>query len=103
MIVNRDEFHLRYWGNFKIEKEVAQTMNVSMLMKEIKADAKYRNHTYLFDGTDLTTLPIQEDTTGIKKKCPDIKTEQDRLGFEEFIGKGGKWFMKHKDTKQRGL
>lgn len=83
MIISRTEFHNRYLcvqlNGIANAKTKLQKMSVAMLLKEAKADAAYRNHLYMFNGTDLNTLPIQETTVGIKARFPDIKTEQDRL------------------------
>ena len=83
MIISRDEFHRRYWGVECDGMEKPRTrlryMPVATLLREIKRDAPWRNHEYMFDGSDLATLPLQESTVGIKAAFPDIKTERERL------------------------
>ena len=80
MILSRAEFNRRWTDrDFAIEKQIIEDFDVLTLMKELKLDAKFRNHEYMFNGRDLDKLPLQETTIGILKTNPDIKTEGERL------------------------
>lgn len=84
MILSRKEFSLR-WGfrNFKTIEETEALFSVESLMDEIKADAAYRNHEYLFDKSDLSKV-ICDDEVGVNKYCnANVITEQERLDFVE--------------------
>lgn len=79
MIITREEFNTR-WVNrdFDTKIVVDGLVNTEILYEEIQADAKYRSHEYMFDGSNFSQLPLQEDTVGIKNTNPYIKTEFDR-------------------------
>ena len=82
MIINRKEFHLKknIFTPMNIEKTIEEVMCVKMLFKEIKADAFYRNHNYMFKkDADFKNMVLQEVEVGIKNKFPEIKTEQERF------------------------
>ena len=80
ILISRKEFHRRMdLDYFKAEREETVEYYVAPLWDEIKADAPFRNHEYLFNGSKFEDLPLQEDTVGIKEVFPDIKTEADRL------------------------
>ena len=80
MFISRGELHRRMgFDPFNVFEVREEYMSVDMLLKEAKADSGMRNHEYMFDGSDLKTLPLKEDTSGILKKFPDIKTEAERF------------------------
>lgn len=81
MLISREEFYRRdNFRLFQITEEKEELMSVDMLYKEAVADAPFRNHEFLFNKkTDFKITSLQEDHVGIKKKFPDIKTEQDRI------------------------
>ena len=80
MIISRDEFDVRWTDrSFEIVTEVHKLMRVDKLYKEIEADAKYRNHEYLFDGSNLADLPFKETTSGILERYPELQTEAERI------------------------
>lgn len=81
MLISREEFYRREnFRLFQITEEKEELMSVDMLYKEAVADAPFRNHEFLFNKkTDFKITSLQEDHVGIKKKFPDIKTEQDRI------------------------
>lgn len=80
MIISRKEFHHRnIGGRFdEIRTEIID-VDVAELVEELKADAPFRNHVYMFDGSDLSKLGLMEETVGIKNRFPDIKTEEERM------------------------
>lgn len=78
MIISREEFHQRNGGmGFDIQREEDTEMFISQLYEEARRDAPFRNHNFMFDGTDIENLDLQEED-GIVKKFPDIKTEKER-------------------------
>ncbi len=79
IIISRKEFHKRFdFNGFDVIKEKKELMSVERLFKEIKADAPFRNHNYMFNKKiNLKKLEIQEKD-GIQKKFPEIKTEGER-------------------------
>lgn len=90
MIVSRKEFHRRHGiSGFKTELIEMEDMFIPDLMKEIKRDAPFRNHNYMFKkGVDFSELPVQE-RDGIFKKFPNLKTEAERFKkIKEEIKKG---------------
>ena len=84
MILSRKEFNLRWsFRRFKVIEEKVMCLPVSMLMCEIKEDAPFRNHQYLFDGSDLSKLKC-DDEVGVNKFCgANVQTEKERLDFVE--------------------
>lgn len=83
MIISREELYLRWsFRNFKTLKTVVESMKVKQLYKEIKKDAKYRNHGFLFDGSDLKAINLKEfgDEVGVNLHCnANAITEEDRV------------------------
>ena len=64
MIISRKEFHLRrnIFTPMNVEKTIEETMSVKKLFKEIKADAFYRNHSYMFQkDVEFKNMVLQED------------------------------------------
>lgn len=80
MILPRKEFHNRWtFRNFDTVSEDNVDYPVEPLLKEIKADAPFRNHDYLFDGSDLFTVKC-DDEVGVNKYCnKEVKTEAERV------------------------
>lgn len=80
MLVSRREFHRR--SNISVFTpihEADEMMSVEQLFKELQMDAPFRNHNYMFDDKiDLSKLPLQEESVGIKNNFPHIKTEGER-------------------------
>ena len=80
MIISREEFNQRWpFREFKTIREKEMLLPIEPLMKEIKADAKFRNHEYLFDGSDLTKVKCH-DEVGVNLHCnANVKTEAERM------------------------
>jgi len=80
MIISRREFYRRCTLlSFRKISEADEMMSVEMLFKELQMDAPFRSHKYMFDEKiNLASLPLQEETVGIKLKFPDISTEGER-------------------------
>ncbi len=82
MIISRKEFHRRHGlHGFKTELIEIESMLVLDLMAEIKRDAPFRNHDFMFrEGVNFSKLSIQEKD-GIFKKFPNLKTEAERFEY----------------------
>jgi len=80
MIISRREFYRRCTlMEFHLIREAEEMMSVEQLFHELQMDVPFRNHLYMFDEQiDLSKLPLQEETVGIKNKFPKIKTEGER-------------------------
>ncbi len=80
MILPRKEFHRRWtFRGLDVVSEEHIEFPVEPLLKEIKADAPFRNHDYLFDGSDLSTIEC-DDEIGVNKYCNEnVKTEAERV------------------------
>lgn len=80
MLMPRGEFHRRRsLFEFRGKGERIMALPLEPLYQELRRDAPYRGHAFMFDPTvDLTTLPVQEKTEGIMQKFPDLQTEADR-------------------------
>ena len=90
MILSRKEFHLRWtFRNFKTVEEKLVLFPIKPLLKEIRKDAKFRNHSYLFNGSDLSKVKC-DDEIGINIHCrKKAKTESERMVvIDEQIRKG---------------
>ena len=87
MIISRKEFHRRHGiSGFKEKSIKVEPMLVSDLMEEIKKDAKYRNHNFMFqEGIDFSKLEAQEQD-GLKEfkfKKEDERFEHIRNEIEK--------------------
>jgi len=80
MILTRKEFHNRWtFRNFNVIHAEEKDIPIEPLIKEIKADASHRNHEYLFNNSDLTTVEC-DDEIGVNKYCHHtVKTEAERI------------------------
>ena len=80
MILSRKEFHLRWtFRTFDMDSKCITHFPIFPLLKEIKADAPFRNHNYLFDGSDLSKIAC-DDEIGVNKYCGEnVKTEAERI------------------------
>lgn len=81
MILTRKEFHRRWdFRNFDVViREKLVDFPIEPLFREIKSDAPFRNHEYLFDNSDLSKVKC-DDEIGVNKYCgANVNTELQRM------------------------